>query len=357
MTVLPKRFIGLVLYEEGSKNKAFVSLVYREKVCNTHNIPGVCSFNDTSVSAKVVIKNLGEGETRTYRCNATYFDSGLITETYTISVTRVQPISGAPQLVESGVGTKDNPIKVIRDTDVTFYLKADPTPVLTNAVFLGKTRLPSNSFETDRGFQKFPENMVRCWPLRFRDLVQCEVDADLMEEGFYSITLENEVDDITIFLQVDPRESEAWTARYAQVQRSLEQEMAAYRGLGEALQDDDDVNHEERELYYHEVDNSHLRPETVPRPAASRHCRAPLTPRLHFPLPPLPSDATRAVTPLRRCLSFPDDYLHPAPGLSNRRAADDSTASRIHRRCSLPSDYLHPVDVVPPRRQSQSFDG
>ncbi|KAK7492167.1 hypothetical protein BaRGS_00016641, partial [Batillaria attramentaria] len=159
---------------------------------------------------------------------------------------------GAPQLVESGVGTKDNPIKVNRDTDVTFYLKANPAPVFTGADFLGKTLLPNNTSEADRGFQKFPENMVRCWPLRLRDLVQCEVDADLMEEGFYSVTLENQVGGITIFLRADPRQSEVWRASYAQVQRSHEQEMAVYRHLGDE---------EEGERFYHEVDESHLRRE------------------------------------------------------------------------------------------------
>ncbi|KAK7491819.1 hypothetical protein BaRGS_00016954, partial [Batillaria attramentaria] len=137
-----------------------------------------------------------------------------------------------------------------------------------------------------------------------------------------------------------------WRASYAQVQRSHEQEMAVYRHLGDE---------EEGERFYHEVDESHLRREIEPWAAANlrRHCCAPPTPRLHVPLPPLPS---RAVTSLRRCSSLPDDYLHPASSLFDRRASDKSTASRSHRRRSLPSDYLHPSVVIPTRRQSQSCD-
>ncbi|KAK7492174.1 hypothetical protein BaRGS_00016648, partial [Batillaria attramentaria] len=276
ITVLPKGFIGLTLYETRNKNKTLASLDYRGKKCNTYSKLGGCSFvktKSTSVSAKAVIDDLPEGETRTYGCDAAYADTGLNTETYTIYVTRVQSSSvsttdenlpvtstqnGAPQLVKSGFGTKDNPIKVRGDTDVTFYLRADPAPFLSSAAYLGKTMLHHNSSQMHQA----PE-MIRCWPLRFRfaDLVQCEVDADLVDEGFYSVTLVNKEGGITVFLQVEPKQSETWRATYANVQQSHDQEMDVYRPLGEAVVRCDDANVEERERFYHEVDDSHLGPE------------------------------------------------------------------------------------------------
>ncbi|KAK7492125.1 hypothetical protein BaRGS_00016599, partial [Batillaria attramentaria] len=97
ITVLPKGFIGLTLHETRNRNKTLVSLVYREKKCNTYSELGGCSFvktKSTSVSAKAVIADLPEGETRKYGCDASYSDTGgLNTETYTIMVTPVQSSS------------------------------------------------------------------------------------------------------------------------------------------------------------------------------------------------------------------------------------------------------------------------
>ncbi|KAK7491803.1 hypothetical protein BaRGS_00016938, partial [Batillaria attramentaria] len=117
----------------------------------------------------------------------------------------------APQLVESGttrgVGTKDSPIRVTEDTSVLFYLKAYPAPAFKSATFLGKTMLPNNSLEAHTGPKTFTESMIRCWPLSLYYRVQCEI-VEHLEEGFYAVTLENEVDEITVYLQVDPKKSE-----------------------------------------------------------------------------------------------------------------------------------------------------
>ncbi|KAK7492129.1 hypothetical protein BaRGS_00016652, partial [Batillaria attramentaria] len=96
ITVLPKGFLGLTLYEIWNENKTLVSLIYQEKKCITYSELGGCSFvktKSTSVSAKAVIADLPEGETRKYGCDAASADTGLNTETYTISVTRVQSSS------------------------------------------------------------------------------------------------------------------------------------------------------------------------------------------------------------------------------------------------------------------------
>ncbi|KAK7492128.1 hypothetical protein BaRGS_00016602, partial [Batillaria attramentaria] len=396
ITVRRNGYLRLTLNEIWNENKTLMSW-YQQGRCINYSRLSSCSTSSnpksTSATVKAVIDDLPEGETRTYGCDATYSGKGgLKTETYTISVTRVQSSSvstteenlpvtstqnGAPQLVKSGFGTKDNPIIVRGDTDVTFYLRADPAPFLSSAAYLGKTMLHHNSSQIHQA----PE-MIRCWPLRFRDLVQCEVDADLVDEGFYSVTLVNKEGGITVFLQVEPKQSETWRATYANVQRSPDQEMVTYRPLGEAVVRDVGVNVEERERFYHEVDDSHLGPEpgkysalkearmesfdssifddvaaalsAVNLRGKSRHCRAPPASRLHAPLPPLPSDPT--VTSLRRCSSLPDDYLHPAASRLDRREADNAAASRIHRRCSLPSDYLHPVDMILFRQQSPSMD-
>ncbi|KAK7495402.1 hypothetical protein BaRGS_00013341 [Batillaria attramentaria] len=135
-------------------------------------------------------------------------------------------------------------------------------------------------------------------------------------------------------------------ARYARFQHSPGREMALYSRLGEALVRRDHVRVEVDVELYHLIDDRHLEPETAPQQAVNlrprRHpCLAPLAPRLHHvPIPPLPSER---VTSRRRPKSLPDDYLHPAASLSDRRAADNSTASRSHRRRSLPSDYMHLV--------------
>ncbi|KAK7491806.1 hypothetical protein BaRGS_00016941, partial [Batillaria attramentaria] len=74
--------------------------------------------------------------------------------------------------------------------------------------------------------------------------------------------------------------SKAWRARYAQVQRSPEQDMAFYRQLGVALPGDDDGNVETEESLYQVVDDSHLGPdrdaaiaERLPTPIKSRYPR------------------------------------------------------------------------------------
>ncbi|KAK7492114.1 hypothetical protein BaRGS_00016588 [Batillaria attramentaria] len=416
-------FTALTVYElsnDGNSNDTRLALfMFSSKKCETGIQPASCviSEDDQTVTLTVVPIDLKQGETRRYRCDAGFYETSLRTYTFyanltlpsetTTPVTATHTTSagtsdytthrdatstnddnfpetttqiGALQLVEKGLGTKDNPIKVSKGADVTFYLKGDPVPVLTSAAFLGKTLLHHNSSKMQQSLDRFPENMVRCWPLRFRDLVQCEVDADNVKEGFYAATLENEVDDITVFLQVDPKKSKeatvsvtayvaggggvtvvlvviivvgvvkrrrylAWRARYAQIQRNHEQEMAVYRGLGEALVRDDDANVEAEERFYHVVDHSHLESDIGSRSSVNfrprRTCRAPPYPH-QVPLPLPPSGGSRADKSRRRPRSLPDDYLHPAAFLS-----DNSTASRSHRRRSLPSDYLHPAAILP----------
>ncbi|KAK7492484.1 hypothetical protein BaRGS_00016357, partial [Batillaria attramentaria] len=287
------------------------------------------------------------------------------------------------QLVESnskrGAGTKDNPFKVTRGGVFTFHLKAYPAPVSKSTMFLGTTLLLNNSDQEQPGV-KTGEDMIRCWSLSVVDsLAPCEVDAEPFDGGFYAVTLENTLGNVTVFLHLDPRQPKgtpisvyiaggvgvtlvivviivvgvvkrrrylAMRARYARFQHSPGREMALYSRLGEALVRRDHVHVEVDDELYHLIDDSHLGPETGPQQAVNlrprRHpCPAFLAPRLHHvPLPPLPSER---VTSRRRPRSLPDDYLHPAASLSDRRAADNSTASRSHRRRSLPSDYMHLV--------------
>ncbi|KAK7483848.1 hypothetical protein BaRGS_00024956 [Batillaria attramentaria] len=256
----------------------------------------------------------------------------------------------APQLVESnstrGAGTKDNPFKVTRGGVFTFHLKAYPAPVSKSTMFLGTTLLLNNSDQGQPGV-KTGEHMIRCWSSSVvSSLAPCQVDDDPFDGGFYAVTLENTLGDVTVFLHLDPRQPEAMRARYARFQHSPGREMALYSRLGEALVRRDHVHVEVDDELYHLIDDSHLGPETGPQQAVNlcprlRPCPAPLAPRLHHvPLPPLPSER---VTSRRRPRSLPDDYLHPAASLSDRRAADNSTASRSHRRRSLPSDYMHLV--------------
>ncbi|KAK7455322.1 hypothetical protein BaRGS_00039488, partial [Batillaria attramentaria] len=301
------------------------------------------------------------------------------TTTYSLSNRRVNllsifPSKGAPQLVESnsthGTGTKDNPFKVSRDGSLTFYLQAYPTPVVKIAGFLGNTLLPNNSDETDRGFKKIEEEIIRCWPSAHGiSRVQCEVNADQIDGGFYAVTLANALNEITLYLHVEPRQPKetaathvgvyaaggagvvvlvtfiavgvvkrrrylAMRARYARFQHSPAREMVFYRRLGEA------VGVQEEEDVYHVIDYSHMEPGIGERPVS---IVAPLSPRLRQdPLPPIPC-ASGAATFRRRSRSLTDDSLHPVACLSDRRAADNSAASRSHRRRSLPSDYMHLV--------------
>ncbi|KAK7492395.1 hypothetical protein BaRGS_00016268 [Batillaria attramentaria] len=320
------------------------------KVAVTFTWGGVtCNVtNPTTNNSTCTFRPTLEDDGKEIVCNASYsMVRGLVTtDTYIYTL----KLNDAPQLVESnstrGAGTKNNPFKVTRGVVFTFHLKAYPAPVLESTMFIG-TALPlNNSDQGYTGSTKIREEMIRCWSSKVISLAECEIDADPVDVGFYAVTLENARGDITVYVHVESGQPKAMRARYARFQHSPGREMALYSRLGEALVRRDHVHVEVDDELYHLIDDSHLGPETGPQQAVNlrprrRPCPAPLAPRLHHvPLPPLPSER---VTSRRRPRSLPDDYLHPAASLSDRRAADSSTASRSHRRRSLPSDYMHLV--------------
>ncbi|KAK7492112.1 hypothetical protein BaRGS_00016586 [Batillaria attramentaria] len=414
-------FVALSIYDASNFDEKLVSTKIRSKRCEVGTKPASCVIGDEgeTLTLFVFLTDLRRWETRMFRCDTDYYDiirwtdtvyanvtlrgktwassaavhytstalnhstgrhqlstskdfeGSTITQAPTVAAATSTPKTSkdrniAPQLAESGrklgIGTKDSPIKVSKDTDVTFYLNAYPTPGFKSAAFLGKTMLRNNSVDVLPGPETFTENMIRCWPLRPMHRVQCKVDAGPLEEGFHAVTLENEVDEITVFLQVVPRLSEARRTRYSQFQPDRERESNFYRHLGQALLRDDnaDVVVDDGERHYHAINDSQLEPELDSWPAANfrrrrRSCHAPPTSHLQVPLPPLPPETPRAVTSLST-LSLPENYLHPAASLSNRRASVNSRSSGSYKRWSLPSDYLHPTAMVRSRRQSLALD-
>ncbi|KAK7495403.1 hypothetical protein BaRGS_00013342 [Batillaria attramentaria] len=313
---------------------SLICVAHDSKVAVTFTWVGVtCDVtNQTTNNSTCTFRTTVEDDGTEITCNASYSIVGgvrhIITDTYTLSGPEI-----SLEIDYSGQGQP-----------------AYPAPVSTSTMFLGTTLLLNNSDQGQPGV-KTGEHMIRCWSSSVvSSLALCEVDADPFDGGFYAVTLENALGDVTVFLHLDPRQPEAMRARYARFQHSPGREMALYSRLGEALVRRDHVHVEVDDELYHLIDDRHLGPETGPQQAVNlrprrRPCPAPLAPRLHHvPLPPLPSER---VASRRRPRSLPDDYLHPAASLSDRRAADNSTASRSHRRRSLPSDYLTPVATLP----------
>ncbi|KAK7492487.1 hypothetical protein BaRGS_00016360, partial [Batillaria attramentaria] len=334
------------------------------KVAVTFTWGGVtCNVtNPTTNNSTCTFRPTLEDDGKEIVCNASYsMVRGLVTtDTYIYTLKLSDSTRGA--------GTKNNPFKVTRGVVFIFHLTAYPAPVLKTTVFFGNTLLLSDSDQVQPGLKDIPARMIRCSSSSdVISRVHCKFDADRLDEGYYAVTLENTVDDVTIFLHVAKAKQE----RYARFQHSRGQEMAFYRRIVEALVRRDHVRVEVDDEVYHLIDDSHLGPGIVANVMflcavlakkmdneilscclsylvglrrGRRPCLPPLAPRLHHvPLPPLPSETPQAVTPRRRPRSLPDDYLHPAASLSDRRAADNSTASRSHRRRSLPSDYMHLV--------------
>ncbi|KAK7483825.1 hypothetical protein BaRGS_00024933, partial [Batillaria attramentaria] len=329
---------------------SLICVAHDSKVAVTFTWDGVtCDVtNRTTTSSTCTFRPAQEDHGKEIVCNASYsiVDGLVTTDTYIYTL----KLKDAPQLVESnstrGAGTKNNPFKVTRGVVFTFHLKAYPAPVSESTMFLGTALLLNNSNQGHTGSTKIRERMIRCWSSEVISLAECEIDADPVDVGFYAVTLENARGDVTVYTHVESGQPKAMRARYARFQHSPGREMALYSRLGEALVRRDHVLVEVDDELYHLIDDRHLGPETGPQQAVNlrprrRPCLAPLAPRLdHVPLPPLPSER---VASRRRPRSLPDDYLHPAASLSDRRAADNSTASRSHRRRSLPSDYMHLV--------------
>ncbi|KAK7491821.1 hypothetical protein BaRGS_00016956, partial [Batillaria attramentaria] len=83
-------FVGLTLYTWRNGSENLVSLKYRSRECKTSQQFATCNFGgngSTTASAQAVIRDLKEGETRTFGCDTTYFDRKTRTETYRTNVT------------------------------------------------------------------------------------------------------------------------------------------------------------------------------------------------------------------------------------------------------------------------------